>query len=95
MKKIIRTAAAAGAFAVAGLGLTGVATAVEPEYVPEAQVEAVTQANEPAVAAVSAGTLPYTGSDSSLPLAEAGIALLAGGGALLLVVKRRQAQAQA
>ncbi len=96
MKNIIRTAAAAAAFTVAGIGLAGVAVAAEPEYVP-AEVEGVTQTQEPAVdaVAVSAGTLPYTGNDSSLPLAEAGVALVAGGGALLLVVKRRQASANA
>ncbi len=72
--------------------INGVETAVscvDPEVagiVQEPPVQAV---------AVSAGTLPYTGSDSSLPLAEAGVALLAGGGALLLVVKRRQASANA
>ena len=44
-----------------------------------------------ATAVQSAGTLPYTGNNSSLPLAEAGVALLAAGGGLLLVVKRRQA----
>jgi LPXTG-motif cell wall-anchored protein len=94
MKKILRTAAAATAFGVVGLGLAGVASAAEPEYVP-AEVEGSTQTNTPAVeaAATTTGALPYTGNDSSLPLAEAGVALLAGGGALLLVVKRRQANA--
>ena len=58
--------------------------AVEDTVVDPAAAEAVT---------ATAGTLPYTGSNSSLPLAEAGVALLAGGGALLLVVKRRQASA--
>ncbi len=90
MKKIVRTAAAATAFTVAGIGLAGVAAAAEPDYVP-VEVEGTTQAQDPGVQAVdAAGTLPYTGSNSSLPLAEAGVALLAGGGALLLVVKRRQ-----
>jgi len=91
MKKIIRTAAAVAAFSVAGLGMVGVAVAEEPAYVP--QVEGVTQVQvqDPAVEAVTvSGTLPYTGTNSSLPLAEAGVALVAGGGALLLVVKRRQ-----
>lgn len=96
MKNIIRTAAAAAAFTVAGIGLAGVAMAVEPDYVPT-DVAGVTQTQDPAVeaVAVSAGTLPYTGSNSSLPMAEAGVALVAGGGALLLVVKRRQASANA
>jgi LPXTG-motif cell wall-anchored protein len=89
MKKIIRTAAAVAAFSVAGLGMVGVAVAEEPAYVP--QVEGITQVQDPGVQAVTvSGSLPYTGTDSSLPLAEAGVALVAGGGALLLVVKRRQ-----
>ena len=94
MKNIIRTAAAAAAFTVAGVGLAGVATAAEPDYVP-VQVEGITQVQAPAVQAVTAtsGSLPYTGTNSSLPLAEAGVALVAGGGVLLLVVKRRQASA--
>ena len=70
MKKIIRTAAAVAAFSVAGLGMVGVAVAEEPAYVP--QVEGVTQVQDPAVEAVTvSGSLPYTGTDSSLPLAEA------------------------
>ena len=36
-----------------------------------------------------AGALPYTGSGSTLPLAEAGVVLLAVGGGAVLVVKRR------
>ena len=37
-----------------------------------------------------AGNLPYTGSDSSRPLAEAGVVLLAAGGGAVLVAKRRR-----
>ena len=117
MKNMIRTAAAAAAFSVAGIGLAGVAAAQEdPTYVPptctetingvetavdcvepdtEAEVAGIVQTPAVEAVAVSSGTLPYTGSDSSLPLAEAGVALLAGGGALLLVVKRRQAGSHA
>jgi len=95
MKKMLRTAAAAAAFTVAGVGFAGVAMAAEPGYVPT-EVKGTTQVEDPGVEAVAvsaAGTLPYTGSNSSLPLAEAGVALVAGGGAVLLVVKRRQAAA--
>jgi LPXTG-motif cell wall-anchored protein len=72
----------------------GVVTAVscvnpETDVTDHAGVDA---ANADAATAVqSAGALPYTGNDSSLPLAEAGVALVAAGGGLLLVVKRRQA----
>ena len=36
------------------------------------------------------GTLPYTGSDSSVPLVQMGVVLLAVGGVLVLVVRRRR-----
>ena len=92
MKKIIRTAAAAAAFTVAGVGMAGVAVAQDTGYVPSVETKDIS-AHDPQVAAatVQAGALPYTGHNSTLPLAEAGVALVAGGGALLLVVKRRQA----
>lgn len=38
----------------------------------------------------AAGTLPYTGSGSSLPAAEIGAGLLAAGAAMVLVVRKRQ-----
>jgi LPXTG-motif cell wall-anchored protein len=72
----------------------GVVTAVSCVS-PETEVSEapnVAAANvEAATAVQSSGTLPFTGNNSSLPLAEAGVALLAAGGGLLLVVKRRQA----
>jgi LPXTG-motif cell wall-anchored protein len=46
-----------------------------------------------ATAVSAAGTLPYTGNDSSLPLAEIGAGLLAAGGLAVVVVRRQQAKA--
>ena len=45
------------------------------------------------VAVSSAGTLPYTGNDSTRTLAEVGVGLLAAGGIATVVVRRRNAQA--
>lgn len=51
----------------------------------------VNPVSAPAVAAVSAaGTLPYTGSNETRPLAEAGVALLAAGGLAVVMVRRHQ-----
>ncbi len=65
-----------------------------PTVVPcdQGQVEnAGVNAASGAAGAVQGGaTLPYTGSDTTVPLAEAGVALVAAGGGLLYVVKRRQ-----
>ena len=41
-------------------------------------------------AVTPSGTLPYTGSDSSLPLAQIGIGLVAVGGIAVLMVRKRQ-----
>lgn len=89
MKNLRRIAAAAGITVLATVGFAGVAAA--ETYEPEAKVEAITQ--DPAVEAVtvSAGTLPYTGTDSSLPLAEVGVGLLAAGGLTVVMVRRHQA----
>jgi LPXTG-motif cell wall-anchored protein len=68
--------------------VNGVETVVSCDTGTEAaavESAVVAQAVDPA------GTLPYTGSDSTVPLAEAGVALLAAGGAVVLVMKRRQA----
>jgi LPXTG-motif cell wall-anchored protein len=89
MKILRRTLAVAGIATLAGIGLTGVAGAVD--YTPPPEVQGITQ--DPAVeaVAVSAGTLPYTGNDSSLPLAEVGVGLLAAGGLTVVMVRRHQA----
>lgn len=104
MKTVIRTAAAVAAFTVAGLGLAGVSSAAEGTgYVPDsctAMVDGVTtavscaevegvQVEAASAATTTSGSLPYTGSNSSIVLAEVGVALVAVGGGVLLVVKRR------
>lgn len=97
--KIIRRTILAGAVTVAAVvGLAGGASAVEytPDVVPNTDVQGaqVSQTDVANAAAVdSAGTLPYTGNDSSLPLAEIGAGLLAAGGLMVVVVRRRQADA--
>lgn len=51
----------------------------------------VTQTTTLTVAcAASAGALPYTGNDSSLPLAQIGAGLLAAGAVIALTVRKRQ-----
>jgi LPXTG-motif cell wall-anchored protein len=94
--KILRRSLVAGV--VAGglaIGFTGVAGAVD--YTPDVQVlDAGVSAADPAAAAVtSSGTLPYTGTDSSLPLAEIGAGLLAAGGLAVVVVRRQQGKVHA
>jgi LPXTG-motif cell wall-anchored protein len=95
--KILRRSLVAGV--VAGglaIGFTGVAGAVD--YTPDVQVldAGVSAGQETAAAAVSSsGTLPYTGTDSSLPLAEIGAGLLAAGGLAVVVMRRQQGKAEA
>ena len=47
-----------------------------------------------AAAVDTSGTLPYTGSDSSIPMAEIGVGLLAAGGLTVVMVRRRQVASQ-
>ena len=46
---------------------------------------------EPGAPVQPAGTLPYTGNDSTLPVAQLGIALLAVGALITVVVRKRRA----
>jgi LPXTG-motif cell wall-anchored protein len=54
------------------------------------QVIAFTVEGETAAAVDSAGSLPYTGSDSSVPVAQIGAGLVAAGAVLVLMVRKRQ-----
>jgi LPXTG-motif cell wall-anchored protein len=67
----------------------GVETVVpcDPDVLGTVQYPAAVASAEVASAS---GTLPYTGNDSTLPLAEIGVGLLAAGGLVLLVVKSRR-----
>jgi LPXTG-motif cell wall-anchored protein len=80
---------------IVGLGTAGVASAqaTSTDYTPAVDSEVL--GTQQAAAVTSAGTLPYTGSDSSLPLAEIGAGLLAAGGLTVVMVRRHQAQAEA
>lgn len=106
MKKLICTAAAAGAVTTGFLAFAATAGAQETNYPPEVcttdvngvetvvpcvdnEVVVVDQGNAAAEVAAS-GTLPYTGNDSTLPLAEIGVALVAAGGAAVMVVRHRR-----
>lgn len=92
MNILRRTLVAAGVTAVVGLGTVGVAGA--QTYTPDVDVQGVQVSNADAAAVeVSSGTLPYTGNDSSLPLAEVGAGLLAAGGLTVVMVRRQQAKA--
>lgn len=89
MSILRRTLVAAGVTIAVGLGTVGVANA-QTTYEPQVDAEVLGTTQE---AAVSAGTLPYTGNDSSLPLAEIGAGLLAAGGLTVVMVRRQQAKA--
>lgn len=103
VKNFRRTLVAMAVGIVALVGFAGVASAqsAQVEYssnvqanTAEVQAAQVTAADPgQAAAVVSAGTLPYTGNDSSLPLAEMGAGLLAAGGLMVVVVRRRQTNA--
>jgi LPXTG-motif cell wall-anchored protein len=69
----------------------GVQTVVPCDPGTEAEVLGLTQGSAGAVVAAS-GTLPYTGAQSTFPLVQVGVALLAGGGVVLLFVKNRRAE---
>jgi LPXTG-motif cell wall-anchored protein len=80
----------------ATVSVAGIAVAQEADYVP-VEVEGAVQSQGVAVAEVSAvqpattsGQLPYTGNDSSVLLAEAGVGLLAVGGAAIAVARSRR-----
>lgn len=92
MKTVRRTLIAAPIALAVGLGFAGAASAQEVDYTPEVQTEVLGTTQEAAVQA--SGTLPYTGNDSSLPLAEVGVGLLAVGGLTVVMVRRHQANAE-
>ncbi len=89
MKNVRKAIAAAAISTTALIGFAGVANAVT--YDPAVEDANVTAADPVAVS--SAGTLPYTGNDSTRTLAEVGVGLLAAGGIATVVVRRRSAQA--
>jgi LPXTG-motif cell wall-anchored protein len=98
VKIIKRTLIASAVAGTPALGFTGVAGAQALEYDVDVAGATVTDpaGQETAAAAVSSsGTLPYTGTDSSLPLAEIGAGLLAAGGLAVVVVRRQQVKAEA
>lgn len=88
MKNVRKAIAAASISTMAIIGFAGVAGAVD--YNPVVEDTTLTKV-EP-VAVSSAGTLPYTGNDSTRTLAEVGVGLLAAGGIATVMVRRRSAQ---
>ncbi len=104
MKMFRRTIVAVTLTIIVALGFTGVAGALDYNpvvctnglvAVDDACVEVqgtvvVADQTDPATAVSAAGTLPYTGSNSSLPVAEIGVALLAAGGLIVVMVRRHQ-----
>ncbi len=107
MKMFRRTIVAVTLTIIVALGFTGVAgaldytpvvctnglVAVGDECVEVQGTVVVAGETDPAAAVSAAGTLPYTGS-SSLPVAEIGVALLAVGGLIVVMVRRRQVAEQ-
>ena len=105
MNTIRRTLAAgalAGGLVVGFAGVAGAQAVDDVQYPPAVSPTtvvappadaAVVSQNVSAAAVNTAGTLPYTGTDSSLPLAEIGVGLLAAGGLAVVVVRRQQAKA--
>lgn len=94
MKTVRRTLIAAPIALAVALGFAGVASAQQAptDYTPKVETEVLGKVQDPAVQA--SGTLPYTGTDSSLPLAEVGAGLLAVGGLTVVMVRRHQANAE-
>lgn len=96
VKMLRRTLFASAVTAAAVVGFAGVASAQEVDYpvevIPNTNSQAAVQGAQvsAAEAAAVAGTLPYTGNDSSLPLAEIGVGMLAAGGLMVVAVRRRQ-----
>lgn len=103
MNILRRTLVAVALTVLVAVGFTSMASAAEVTYNPAVctdgtvlqdgqcvEVLGVTQQQDPAVAVSSAGTLPYTGSDSTMPLAEIGVALLAAGGLMIVMVRRHR-----
>jgi len=95
MKNVRRTLVAAPLALAISLGIAGVAGAQTVDYTPEVETEVLGVTQEQAVAVTASGTLPYTGNDSSLPLAEVGAGLLAVGGLTVVMVRRQQAKSEA
>jgi LPXTG-motif cell wall-anchored protein len=103
LRRTVAAGALAGGLVLGFAGVAGAQTVDDVEYPPAVSPTSVTpdaevlsagvSAAAPAAAVNSAGTLPYTGSDSSLPLAEIGAGLLAAGGLAVVVVRRQQAKA--
>ena len=92
MKTVRRTLIAAPIALAIAFGFAGAASAQEVDYTPKVDAQVLGTTQDPAVQA--SGTLPYTGSDSSLPLAEVGVGLLAAGGLAVVMVRRHQANAE-
>lgn len=92
MKTIRRTLIAAPIALAITLGFAGAAGAQQVDYTPDVDAQVLGATQDPAV--VASGTLPYTGNDSSLPLAEVGVGLLAAGGLAVVMVRRHQANAE-
>ena len=102
IRRTLAAGALAGGLVVGFAGVAGAQAvddvryppAVSPTVVePPAEVVSENVSAASAAAVNSAGTLPYTGTDSSLPLAEIGVGLLAAGGLAVVVVRRQQAKA--
>jgi LPXTG-motif cell wall-anchored protein len=89
VKNVRKAIAAASISTMAIIGFAGVAGAVD--YTPTSVDDATLSQADP-VAVSSAGTLPYTGNDSTRTLAEVGVGLLAAGGIATVMVRRRNAQ---
>jgi LPXTG-motif cell wall-anchored protein len=86
---------------VALVGTAGHASAQVVDYTPDdPQTSVISNAVDSgdvagATAVQSSGALPYTGSSSTLPMAQIGVVLVAVGGAAILLVRRRQATTNA
>jgi LPXTG-motif cell wall-anchored protein len=103
LRRTIAAGALAGGLVLGFAGVAGAQAVDDVEYPPAVSPTTIAQqpqaevvsANVSAAAVSSSGTLPYTGNDSSLPLAEIGAGLLAAGGLTVVMVRRHQAQAEA
>ena len=102
MKKTILTLAIALFAALAFAGAASAQTAGQvycgpsigyADVCPDDIVRPIDDGGAPEDAGAVAGTLPRTGSDSALPLAQGAVVLIAvGGGLLLMASRRRQAR---
>ena len=100
IRRTLAAGALAGGLVVGFAGVAGAQAVDDVQYPPAVSPTTIAQPpaeviseNVSAAAVNTAGTLPYTGTDSSLPLAEIGVGLLAAGGLAVVVVRRQQAKA--